>query len=197
MSICLHCHKPLGTENPKAKFCSPKCKTYHSRGIKHKPNLLVAEIREKSFFKKSQVGDVTNSASLMREAAGLSQLTKAKPSKPSTPPHLTPEVLATVPRIFPPGLSKTDLHKFLHGGWEVMGVKSGGILGYNRSMLEIGMPWRTTTLLVLEQWLAKSGYDPKLAKGVGYEPPPSKILQAIAEGKSKADEPDTGEAPPE
>ena len=168
MNTCLQCHKPLPTDNPKAKFCSPKCKTYHARGIKHKPNLMAKEPKSAVKMKLAGTdnGDSGDEVQLTKPVTG----NPTTRTKPSTPPHLSPEVLAAVPRIFPSGLSKSDLHKFLHGGWEFMGSKSGGIAGYNRTMLEIGMPWRCTTLMELEQWLAKSGYDVKLARGVGYEP---------------------------
>lgn len=35
---CLHCHDLFEPKKNKAKFCSPKCRVYHSRELKAKPN---------------------------------------------------------------------------------------------------------------------------------------------------------------
>ncbi len=78
-------------------------------------------------------------------------------------------------------MSKRELHLTLHGGKQFMGIRSGGVKGYNSTMLSQGMPWRCTTMSVLRQWLRRSGYSEKLADGVGYTPPESPFLAKLAE----------------
>jgi hypothetical protein len=183
---CSYCSTPLSSENPKSKFCSPKCRVYASRGIKPKPNLIKeeAEGRKRFAFKRSSCGDglegdETNNPELD------SQVTE-RTSKLKTPlkPWLLPESVAKTPMIFPRDMTKTDLMKFLKGGWELGGIRSGGIVGYNASMLSIGMPWRCTTTHALEVMLARSGYDPRLAQGVGYEPEESEFMKKVRENES-------------
>lgn len=84
-----------------------------------------------------------------------------------TPDHLTPAKLKAVPAIFPVDLTHKELMQRLVGGIELgNGVVSGGIKGYNESMRREGTPANAMPLMALQQFLAKSGYDYKLAKHV-------------------------------
>ncbi len=153
MSIksCLHCGGLVESDNPKAKFCSPKCKVYHARGIKPKPNLLKVELEAK-----------------VPEAVAKVIPEDLKSKHPAGKPWLSKEFLAMQPLRIEPELSKGSLMARLKR-----------IREYNQWMVDIGRPHDQTTERQLEIMLARGGHDWRLAKGVGWSHPDSEVLKMV------------------
>lgn len=185
---CKHCSSEFTPSKDGQRFCSTKCRVYSARGIKHKDNPMKASTGGKRFnFRKSVKGGLGGEVG---EGSTCESEGAVKPDHPDGKPWLSPERLKYQPMVLETGMPKSELMMVLRGGRKFAHIESGGISGYNRYMLEIGMPWRCVTVQALETMLARSGYDYRLASGVGCEPPDSEFLKSIANHKKQPALPD-------
>lgn len=182
---CIHCGNPVDSDNPKAKFCSNKCRVYAARGLKHKPNPMKPD--------KASAADGSGGGPRFRfkksfdETAGDAVAVEpvVKLDHPKGKPWLSAVYLKSQPRVFPDGMTKVELKKRLFGGLEYAGIVSGGIDGYNRYQIDNCRPQLCSSQRDVETWLAKAGYDYELAEGITYPKyPESEFLAAITQDRA-------------
>lgn len=116
------------------------------------------------------------------------KITRKKEEEAKLDPWLDEKFLAHEPVTMPTGLSKVEIQQRLHGGLAFGGRVTEGIVGYNRTKIKESMFSKCTTEGQLKIALAKSGYDWKLAIGVGIPGSSEELLTQYMESTKKSAE---------
>lgn len=173
------CLKAYDAMHPRSLFCSNTCKMKAHRAR------LKGELKAMPPANDpARTNDDQSTEGLGEKDGKSGKVMKIRKPKDLLPRHVHPDYLKTQPFVLPTGLSQGRLMEYLVGGVALTnGSVSGGMRGYNQTMIAHGAPQHCSTRRQVETWLAKSGYDwtlaGKLKIGLTPSEAPSPVLTAV------------------